>query len=106
MVLNAGAPVSGGSLRFSPSVDSPATRDLVVTSPVTPAGTFSLETLHATSLKKGAGAPAGDYTVTYMPNMGDQTAGSNAATLQPVTLPNPVTIKAESNELTLDIGAK
>src|SRR5262245_41723556 len=99
-VVRGGQPVTGGSLRFFADPDDP---DVVIGGEVKLDGTFKLQTMHAQSQKKATGAPAGTYRVTYHPPLGDQTAGPNPA---PVEVPQPQTIQAGSNDLTIEVGKK
>ena len=77
--------------------------DLVVGGEVNTDGTFELNTMHAQSMKKAAGAPVGNYKVTYFPPLGDQTAGPNPA---PIELPNTFTIKEGPNDISVEVGKK
>ena len=99
-VVRGGQPVTGGSLRLQADPEDP---DVVVTAEVKPDGSFELQTMHAQSQKRGPGAPAGTYRVTYFPPMGDQTAGP---TPEPVEVRQPQTIQAGQNSLTIDLGKK
>lgn len=96
-VVRGGAPVNGGSVRFHPD---PEDLDLVVGGEVKADGTFELQTQHAQSQKKGPGAPAGTYRVTYFPPLADQTAGPNP---EPVTPNQTQIVQAGANELTVEL---
>lgn len=98
-VVRGGQPVKGGLVRYHAEPDDP---DVVVNSEVGPDGTFTLQTMHAQSQKRGAGAPAGTYRVTYFPPMGEQTQGGGTAA--PVEVPKKQTVQAGNNELTIDLG--
>lgn len=99
-VLRDGQPVNGGSIKF---IAENGDLDLVVGGEVNSDGTFELHTMHAQSMKKAAGAPAGSYKVTYFPALGDQTAGPNPA---PIELPESVTIKEGQNDVPIEVGKK
>ena len=96
-VVRNGQPVNGGSVRFHPD---PEDLDLVVGGEVKSDGSFELQTQHAQSQKRGPGAPAGTYQVTYFPPQADQTQGVPA---EPVTPNQPQTIQAGSNDLTVEL---
>jgi hypothetical protein len=83
--------------------DAPETRDLLIAAELNSDGTFELHTLHSVSLKKAPGAPAGTYKVTFTSALADQTQGGQ---VQVVELPSPITLKAEPNEITLEMGKK
>jgi hypothetical protein len=102
VVKKGGQPVSGGSVRFTPDADR---GEFLINSEVGPDGTFTLSTVRTTdrSGERKPGAAAGKYKVTYMPAGGDQTA---AAQMNPIELPNPVTVNAGNNDLTLDLPKK
>jgi hypothetical protein len=97
-VQKGGVPVSGGALRFTAVPENP---DFMIVSDVKEDGTFSLATVRSTDSRgeKKPGAPAGEYTVVYTPPNLDQTQGFSP----PVTLPAKITIKPETNELTLEL---
>ena len=97
-VVRDGKTVNGGSVRFHPD---PEDLDLVVGGEVKADGSFELQTQHAQSQKKGAGAPAGTYRVTYFPPLGDQTTGPSP---EPITPQQTQTIQAGNNELTVELG--
>ena len=94
-------PLAGGSLRFTAVPEKP---EFMIVSEVKDDGTFSLTTVRSTDTRgeRKPGAPAGEYTVVYTPPNVDQTQGF----APPITLPNKVTIKAEANELTLEVPAR
>src|SRR5262245_1588899 len=93
-VVRGGTPVGGGLVQFQ---TDPAMPDLIVNSEVKPDGTFELQTLHALSQKKAPGAPAGTYTVTYLPPATDQN-------IVPVIPAQTYPIQAGTNELTIDLA--
>jgi len=95
------APAAGGSVQLKPDPAAPGGADLVITSSVTADGTFELQTLHALSQKKAAGAPAGTYKVTYLPPLSGQQSGG-----APVAVPKPVTVAEGPNDLTIDVPGK
>jgi len=98
VITSGGKPVSGGVVRFVSEPDKP---DFLMNGEVKSDGTFSLSTVRTNDREgeRKSGAPAGKYRVTYTPNAGDQTAGY----VQPVTLPNLVTVEAKANDLKLDL---
>ncbi len=67
IVTRGGQPVPVGLLRFRPVQPDTQSSNYLVTSLVGQDGRFELATMHALSQKKKPGAPAGDYTITYMP---------------------------------------
>lgn len=91
-----GKPVSGGSVQFTPDPDKP---EFLVNSEVSKAGSFSLSTVRTTDSRgeRKKGAPAGKYKVVFRPDVVDQTQGHK----EPITLPEPVTVEAKSNDLKL-----
>ena len=95
-VTRGGQPVPGGLVQFRAAKTTPAATNLIVTSEVGADGSFELSTTHTLSQNKGRGAPAGDYTVTYMP------PGENQE-MMPVTLPGKVAITSGSDNLTLKL---
>ncbi len=99
-VVRGGQPVHGGSIRFQPEPNMP---DIVVTSDVSPQGTFELQTIHATTQKKGTGAPVGTYHVMYYPPQADQVAGGLPALIE---VRQTQTIKEGPNELTVELTGK
>ncbi|HZY85358.1 MAG TPA: hypothetical protein VFE78_11040 [Gemmataceae bacterium] len=91
-VVRGGKPVAGGTLQFAAAGDNSFT----VTGEVGPDGAFTLQTLKAVT--KAAGAPAGEYRVTYIfPVAADQ------RTRPPVTLPRAYKVEPQENRLTLDL---
>lgn len=103
VVKKGGKAVTGGGVRFDPDPPKP---EFIVTGNVEADGTFTLGTVRTTDkvAERKPGAPAGKYKVTYMPPAGDQTAGG--ASFDPITAPNPVTVEAKDNDLTVDLGKK
>ena len=95
-VTRAGQPVAGGFLQFRAAKPASKDTDLIVTSEVDADGNFELFTTHALSQSKGRGAPAGDYTVTYLPP-------GESQDVAPTTLPGKVAITSGPNELTLKL---
>lgn len=103
-VIRESQPVAGGSLRFRPQADPDASEDIIIIADVSAEGRFEVHTLHALSQKRAAGAPLGQYEVTYMPPMGDQTT-SNVSDYVPLTLATPQRVVEGSNELALELPA-
>jgi len=99
VVTRGNTPVKGGAVRFAPDPDKP---EFLINSEVGPDGTFSLTTVRTTDKvgERKQGAPAGKYRVTYVPPLGDQTAGG---TTDPIDLPQSVTIEAKDNDLKLEL---
>lgn len=95
-VTRGGQPVPGGFVQFRAAKSAPGEGNLIVTSEVGADGSFELSTTHALSQSKGRGAPAGDYTVTYLPP-------GESQDVRPVTLPGKVTIANGPNDLTLKL---
>lgn len=97
-VQRAGMPVAKGSLRFNAVPDK---QDFMIRGEVKEDGTFSLSTVRSTDRRGETklGVPAGEYIVVYTPPSEDQTKGFDP----PVTLRDKVTIKAEPNDLTLQL---
>ena len=97
-VQRGGMPLAGGALRFTAVPEKP---EFMIVSEVNADGTFALATVRSTDSRgeKKPGAPAGEYTVVYTPPSLDQTQGFTP----PITLPATVTIKAEANDLTLQV---
>ena len=93
-----GQPIVGGSLRFNPI---PENQEFIVNSVVSPDGSFKLTTVRTTDTKgeRRPGAPAGEYSVVYMPESKDQTVAFEP----PITLPSKVVIEAKDNNLTLEV---
>jgi hypothetical protein len=99
-IVRGGEPVNGGSVRLQSDPDVP---DIVVTANVGADGTFELETIHATSQKKGAGAPTGTFKVMYYPPQADQVQGKLPAMIE---APQKLTIHEGPNELTVELPKK
>lgn len=95
-VTRSGAPVAGGLVQLRPVAPS-AKGDLIVTAAVGPDGGFELATTHALSQRKAAGAPEGEYAVTYHPP-------GETQDLTPVTPAAKVTIRSGPNELSIDLA--
>jgi hypothetical protein len=93
-VVRGGRPVPGGALQFTAAGDNAVT----VAGEVGPDGAFTLQTLKGVT--KAAGAPAGEYRVTYV-----FPAGADQRTPPPVTLPRPYKVGPQENRLTLDLDA-
>jgi hypothetical protein len=102
VVKKGGSPVKGGAVQFAPDPDRP---DFLVNSEVGQDGTYSLSTVRTTDSRgeRKPGAPPGTYKVTYTPPLGDQTAGGQ---INPIDLPNKVTVKAGDNDIPLDLPKK
>jgi hypothetical protein len=96
-ITRAGQPVSGGALRLK-AVAS-ADTNIRISGVVGADGTFELLTVHALSQKKASGAPAGDYTVSYMPP-------GETQSVRPVVLSQRITIKSGENDLTLKLDGR
>lgn len=104
VVKKGGSPVAaGGSVQFKSTQDDKA--EFMITGTIGADGTFNLSTVRSTDSRgeRKSGAPAGTFKVTYSPPYGDQTTGGVQG---PIILPNPVTIKAGENDLTLDIDLR
>lgn len=101
--LRGGTPLTSGLLRFTPAPETPESRDWLITAEISTDGTFEVQSLHSLSQKRGVGAPAGTFRVHLTISGGDQTQGSR---IQNLTLANPVIIKAEPNDLTLDFSSR
>ncbi|WP_020467897.1 hypothetical protein [Zavarzinella formosa] len=99
-VMRGGSPVAGGIVQFRAEPAKPGSDDLLVNAEVNAEGGFELQTIHALSMKKAVGAPAGTYKVVYTPAMTAQT--QNAI---PVDLPKTVTIASGPNDLTIELPA-
>ena len=93
-VVRGDLPVSGGEIRFT--ADGTGAH-WVINAEVGADGAFEMQTLHALSMKKGKGAPAGTWTATYSPPL-----ANNAAPL-PVRAAKPVTVVAGPNELVVEL---
>ncbi len=98
VVTKGGAPVSGGVVQFNPVPDS---SEFLINSEVGPDGAFSLSTVRTTDTdgERKRGVAAGQYKVTYTPNVADQTAGYQP----PITLPEPVTVEPKDNDLKIEL---
>jgi hypothetical protein len=93
-VVRGGKPVAGGALQLTAVGDNTVT----VTGEVGPDGAFTLTALKGVT--KAAGAPAGEYRVTYIfPVAADQ------RTSPPLTLPRAYKVEPQENRLTLDLEA-
>lgn len=110
-LVRAGQPVSGGAVRFEPMASSPGAtagtssqQNLSIGGNVGPDGRFELVTLHTLSMQSGPGAPVGQYRVTYLPPASEKP--EDQAAIQPITLPEPVTIQEGQNDLTLSLDRK
>jgi hypothetical protein len=95
-VTRSGRSVAGGVLQFRAEAATGGS-DLNVTSVVRDDGSFELSTTHALSQRKAKGAPAGEYTITYLPP-------GETQDVMPVTLPDKVTISNGPNELAIELG--
>lgn len=100
IVTQSGKTVGGGVVTFTPQPDR---QEFLINSEVGDDGRFSLSTVRATDSKgeRRPGAPAGEYRVTYLPPVKNQTAGN----LDPIALPKHTTIQAGSNDLKLELSA-
>jgi hypothetical protein len=101
VVKRGGQPVSGGQVRFNPDPDK---GEFIINSEIGSDGSYTLGTTRSTgkNAERKAGAPAGKYTVVYLPSAGDQTAGGST---DPVTYPKPVTVNAGPNDIAIDLPA-
>ncbi len=101
IVKRNGAPVSGGVLKFTPEPDTP---EFLSNAEVSSDGAFAISTVRTTdkSGERKSGLPAGKYKVTYLPPLGDQTAGGTA---KPVDLPATI-ISAEKADLIFELPKK
>ena len=72
VVKRGGQPMKGGMIKFIPDPDKP---EFLINALVQSDGSFSLTTVRTTDTKgeRKNGAPAGNYKVTYMPDLADQT---------------------------------
>ncbi|MBY0514206.1 MAG: hypothetical protein K2P78_09890 [Gemmataceae bacterium] len=102
VVMRNGQPVKGGAVRFNPDPDRPG---FLINSDVAADGTFNLSTVRTTDSQgeRKPGAPAGNYKVTFIPPLGDQTAGGQVSAID---LPGTVTVEAKENNLTIDLPKK
>ncbi|HUR55221.1 MAG TPA: hypothetical protein VMZ71_13895 [Gemmataceae bacterium] len=102
VVKNAGTPVKGGVVTFAAD---PPSQEFLVNSEVAADGTFTLSTVRTTDTRgeRKTGAPAGKYTVAYLPPLGDQTAGPPGV---PVDIPTPATVQTGENALTVELPKK
>lgn len=91
-----GKAVGGGALRFHPAGGEDA--NTIVTAEVGTDGTFIVHTVSGAgkAVGRSAGAPVGKYHVTYTP------PAENQGVL-PVDLPDPVTVEAKANVLSLKL---
>jgi hypothetical protein len=94
VVVSAGKPVKGGSVKFD-LVDNPL--PYVINGPVDESGRFELSTYKDT--KRVPGAPEGKYRVVYSPAV----IGKDAF---PVAIAGTFDVAAKDNELKLDISQK
>jgi hypothetical protein len=102
VVKNGGVPVKGGVVTFAAD---PPSSEFLINSEVAADGTFALSTVRTTDTRgeRKTGAPAGKYKVTYLPPLGDQTAGPPGV---PLDIPAPATVQAGENALTIDLPKK
>lgn len=98
IVTKGGQAVSGGVVTFT---SQPDRQEFMINSEVGADGRFSLTTVRATDSQgeRRPGAPAGEYTVTYLPPVKDQITGN----LEPIVLSKSVTIQAGDNDLKLEL---
>lgn len=99
-LTQSGKPVVGGGLIFIP--ESGAWGGRVVNANVNPDGTFTAETSYTggTGTVIQPGVPAGRYQVVYHPPSDGQKVG------QETTLPEPITVAAGDNTVTLVLPEK
>jgi hypothetical protein len=99
VVKQNGKPVTGGAVQFAPQ---PERFEFHTNSELGPDGRFTLTTVRTTDAhgERRPGAPAGEYQVTYIAPIVDQTAGFT----EPKTLTRLVTIAAGANELTIELN--
>ena len=95
-VTRSGQTVAGGLLQFRADPVA-GSSDLIVTTAIGDNGSFELSTTHALSQRKAKGAPAGEYTITYLPP-------GETQDVMPVTLRDKVTISSGPNELAIELG--
>lgn len=100
-VSRGGSPLTAGQVRLKADPAKPEFTDLLINAEVGKDGTFTLQTIHALSMKKAPGVPAGTYKATFVPSLGDQQGN-----IVPIELPTPVTITAGNNELKLELPSK
>jgi hypothetical protein len=95
-------PVKGGVVRFVPDPDKP---EFLINAEVGPDGTYTLTTVRTTDSQgeRKPGAPPGTYKVTYMPSLGDQTAGGK---MEPIELKAKVTVKSGDNDIPIELPKK
>ena len=98
-VTRSGASVAGGFLQFRLESGDAGLQDLIVTSAIEADGSFELFTTHALSQDKASGAPAGVFSVTYLPP-------GESQDVMPVTLSKTVMIAEGPNELAIELGAE
>jgi hypothetical protein len=99
VVKQNGKPVTGGAVQFAPR---PERWEFHTNSEVGPDGRFTLTTVRTTDAQgeRRPGAPAGEYQVTYIAPIADQTAGFT----EPKTLTRLVTIAAGANDLNIELN--
>lgn len=102
VVKRDGQPVKGGQITFTMDADK---QEFGVNSIVGADGTYTLTTYRKTDNtgERKNGAPAGSYKVSYVPDIGDQTAGGS---MEPIRIPNPQVVVAGSNTLHIDLPAR
>lgn len=98
-ITKGGQAVSGGVVEF---VREPPQPEFLINSEVSAAGQFNLTTVRTTdsSGERKPGVGPGTYRITYFPPVVNQTAGN----LEPVTLPQPVTIAGPSEDLKVELA--
>ncbi|MBN9121313.1 MAG: hypothetical protein J0I06_19535 [Planctomycetes bacterium] len=101
VVKRDGKPVKGGTVRFNPDPDKP---EFLTNSEVKDDGTYSLTTVRTNDSKgeRKPGAPPGKYKVSYIPALGDQTAGGKT---DPVEVKD-ITVKTGDNDIPIDLPKK
>jgi hypothetical protein len=102
VVKRGGTPMKGGQIIFTAD---PADASFGCNSVVGADGTFTVTTYRTTdsSGERKPGAPAGKYAVSYIPDIGDQSAGGS---MEPIKLAKPVAVNAGKNELTIELPPK
>jgi hypothetical protein len=98
IVTKGGQAVSGGVVQFA---RDPEQSEFLINSEVSAAGQFNLTTVRTTdsSGERKSGVAAGTYRITYFPPVVDQTTGF----LEPVLLPQPISIAGPAEELKIEL---
>jgi hypothetical protein len=98
VVYKDGTPMDGGFIEFHSTTDP----NLIANGDIQPDGTFKLST--PTGNARAAGAPEGQYTVTVIPKIADQTRQSDTG---PIEVRTPYTVKPdEGNDFTVTLDRR